>query len=171
MLQAHPGIVVVLCDSGCWIGTRVERCSSAVASEGNCTSGEFPLLGAGCNLTALDRGLCGFLIGWDSLSLSLSLSRCIVDGQHTHMTLCRDRCKTELDHRPGALIYGGFHQGSVYITSSVEVFFERMPNMLRLLCRLSVNAGAEWWQAGGCVGLAGLWIFGGTIAEHFWRYM
>jgi hypothetical protein len=46
-----------------------------------------------------------------------------------------------------------------------------MPNMLRLLCRLSVNAGAEWWQAGGCVGLAGLWIFGGTIAEHFWRYM
>jgi hypothetical protein len=63
-----------------------------------------------------------------------------------------------LHQRPGALIYGGSRQGSVYITSSAEEFFECTLDVFRFLCKLSVNAGAEGWQARGCVGLAGLWI-------------
>jgi hypothetical protein len=43
----------------------------------------------------------------------------------------------------------------VLITSSAEEFFEHMLDIFRLLCRLSVNAGADGRQAEGRVGLAG----------------
>jgi hypothetical protein len=50
----------------------VKRCSGAVASERSCTPGEFPLLGAGCNLSGRgSRSLRVF--SWMGCSLSLSL--------------------------------------------------------------------------------------------------